>query len=55
MIGGCHQGDIDDGYFPPLNVFDRVARDTAQRSSVRLPPTLGACLNCFLSSISVGV
>ena len=48
MIGRCHQSCIDDGYFPPLNVIDRVAIDTARTSSVRLLPTPGACLNSFL-------
>ena len=49
VIGRCHQGGIDDGYFAPLNVIDRVAIDTARRPSVRLLQTLGASLNSVLS------
>ena len=49
MISRCHQGGIVDGYFPPLDVVDRIAVDTAQRSSVQLLSSLGAFLNrlCF--------
>ena len=49
MIGRCHQGAIEDGYSPPLNVVDRVAVDTAQRSSVQSLPDLGAFLNRFVA------
>ena len=49
MTGRCHQGGIDDGYFPPLESIDRFAIDTAQRSSVQLLSTLGAFLNSFVS------
>ena len=49
MTGRCHQGGIEDGCFPPLNVVDRVAVDTAQRSFVQLPSSLRAFLNRFVS------
>lgn len=41
MISRCHQGGIDDGYFPPLDIVDRVAVDTAS--------TLEAFLNRFVA------